>query len=321
MMKLKGHLLFLMALLLVLIWQLASWMERPVLGIESEIIPVARLLASRQQSIEPNLPTALRFDIAYFNVSGMRLRDAPSRLVAPKACTYLISGNFSWTQPFSGRSYLYFAVNGRERIAIVEGLEDMNLTTLYPLRGGDYVEMFAYYTGAGPMAVRSIPDHSPSFSMACVAPYLEGAAAPVTRGSRNNPYLADEYLAFADGLVKVTLVVVDGSELLDRLTAPTTYTAYPGFSWALVEAELICGEGKDLCAGSELTFCLVDSDGWERCEDHLGPLVDNRQVGSENGEAVRLWQGLAFPIGGEVVAVKVTWAGHSLYQWPTFAEG
>lgn len=132
-----------------------------------EAIPYARVSSSQDILVYPEATLAVPFNTIGFN-TGLYNPQHPTRLTATQDCLYLIVGQFSWTQPYLGRGFLYIVTNGQARIAIVEGLEDQSITALHPLQTGEYVELYVYIMGEASMRIRSIPDHSPVLTMVCL---------------------------------------------------------------------------------------------------------------------------------------------------------
>lgn len=133
----------------------------------------ARVYNSGNLSIAHNTVTALTFDSERFDTDGLHSTASnTSRLTAPVAGIYFVSGNIRWAANGTGRRDLYIVVNGTTTVAAdsrppVSGADpiDQSISTLVNLAAGDYVELQVYQSSGGALNVEVAGAFSPDFMM------------------------------------------------------------------------------------------------------------------------------------------------------------
>lgn len=95
-----------------------------------------------------------------------------SRLTATTAGKYHISGTLFFANNTTGARGLQILLNGATNIAIVRiptvagtDVPALNISTVYDLAAGDYVELIAYQTSSGALNVTASGNQSPEFMM------------------------------------------------------------------------------------------------------------------------------------------------------------
>lgn len=143
--------------------------------------PSARVARSTNQSIPALTQTAVIFDTTRFDTNGLFSLGTPTRLTCPvgQGGKYQITGEVRMAPDASPAfNYVLFIVlNGVTFIAtdleplspIANSTTGLNLTTLYDLAPGDFVELHILHGAAGPVDVQSNAQFSPEFMMARVA--------------------------------------------------------------------------------------------------------------------------------------------------------
>jgi hypothetical protein len=124
--------------------------------------------------------TCLPFDSEWSDVPGWHSTATnPSRITVGLAGWYLISGTAQWpTSTVTGQRYTSINYNGTVEIANQGGSTTalanvllQNVTTLYYLNAGDYVELCVYReTDASAMSIEVLPQRSPIFTLARIGP-------------------------------------------------------------------------------------------------------------------------------------------------------
>ena len=131
----------------------------------------ARVSRGAQQTISNNTVTSLAFDTeTYDNGSMHSTVTNNSRLTAATTGYYIITGGVSWTANAVGIRQLTVFLNGTTTIqstyvtATAALGVDQNISTLYKLTAGDYVELQVYQNSGGNLDVSRSSDYSPIFS-------------------------------------------------------------------------------------------------------------------------------------------------------------
>lgn len=136
--------------------------------------PAVRVYHTSAQALANGTATALAFNSERFDTGSMHDTAAnTTRLTAPSAGKYLIIGHvrFATSGDTTNRS-LWVRLNGTTAIGEVEapaggGTQPlkMNVTTLYQLNAGDYVELVALQNTGGALNIDVIANSSPEFMM------------------------------------------------------------------------------------------------------------------------------------------------------------
>ena len=125
------------------------------------------------QSIPDATDTALAFNQERFDTSALHdVSTNSSRLTAPNAGKYVISGNVRFAGNATGFRQVYIRLNGGVSIAFIRHLPVaagtdtvLALSTLYELAVNDYVELVVNQSSGGALNVNSSGNHSPEFMM------------------------------------------------------------------------------------------------------------------------------------------------------------
>lgn len=114
----------------------------------------------------------LTFDSERYDNDGIHSTSSnTSRLTCQTAGVYLISLNIAFASNSSGRRQGYIQLNGATLIAVddrtaVNGAATrLNITKIYSLSAGDYLEAYAYQNSGGNLNVSASGNYSPEFSM------------------------------------------------------------------------------------------------------------------------------------------------------------
>lgn len=117
--------------------------------------PRARVFRTTAQTIAHNTPTALSFNASRF-VEGVTFSlEQPTRLTIATDGLYMLVAAVRWAQNDAGIRQVALQVNGTAQIAVARtgapvgtyGVHDVS--TLWPLEAGDYVEVIAFQTSGG----------------------------------------------------------------------------------------------------------------------------------------------------------------------------
>lgn len=136
------------------------------------VIHGARVYHNTAQTIATGVTTALAFNAERYDTGGVHstVTDT-SRLTAPAAGVYVITGHVTWAANATGNRTLYLMVNGTTNIAIQRGVSpeaaawSQSIATLFELQAGDYVELVVRHTADVSLAVASVANSSPEFAM------------------------------------------------------------------------------------------------------------------------------------------------------------
>jgi hypothetical protein len=116
--------------------------------------------------------TALTFDTERYDSDSIHSTVSnTSRLVAPLAGRYLITGMMRYAAAANNTRYAQIRLNGttfiasNSLIAAVSDNHDLSVATIYQLAAGDYVELIAYQNSGGSVNVVASGNFSPEFAM------------------------------------------------------------------------------------------------------------------------------------------------------------
>lgn len=110
-------------------------------------------------NVSSGTATAMRFFLADFNqgslFSGPTCYTAASKLTVPQAGLYLISGGVAWPSNATGNREIALQLNGSttlvadQRPAVNGAVTEQNVSTVYRLGAGDYIEEIVTQTSGG----------------------------------------------------------------------------------------------------------------------------------------------------------------------------
>jgi len=149
---------------------------RTNLGAAADAAPAAGVYHNAAQSIGNFVTTALAFNSERFdNASLHDTATNNSRLTAPVAGLYQITGCMEWASGAGSLRAIGLRVNGTTIIAvdysgpIGGGLATaQSISALYKLAAGDYVELVVLQDSGGALNVNASGNYSPEFAMARV---------------------------------------------------------------------------------------------------------------------------------------------------------
>lgn len=140
-------------------------------------LPAARAFHSASQSIAASNDTILAFNSERFDTAALHGTTTDnSRLTAPISGIYYITAHVAWASNDSGLREVSLKKNGATVIArsqvpaVTSAGTRQELSTLYRLLAGDFVEVEVYQESGGALNVSSDPQWTPEFTMAWVAP-------------------------------------------------------------------------------------------------------------------------------------------------------
>jgi hypothetical protein len=145
-------------------------------------IPGARVRhAASAVTVTNNATAVLSYDTSDFNVGGVFSTTQPTRMTAPVAGRYLITASVRWASNSAGRRALALELNGtaaqiaRSNVSpYLQGAAAFNpeqtVGSVYQLKAGDYVEVWAYQNSGAPLDLQSTVDNGITFSMVWIAP-------------------------------------------------------------------------------------------------------------------------------------------------------
>lgn len=132
----------------------------------------ARVYSSSAQSISNSSETAINLDSERYDYGSFHdTVTNNTRLTAPVAGIYHISGSLQYAVNGTGVRVVYIRLNGTTDIAAQTAPSSsassigMSLDTLYYLNAGDYVELTAYQTSGGNLNVNSSGNYTPEFAI------------------------------------------------------------------------------------------------------------------------------------------------------------
>lgn len=173
---------------------------------------------STVQTIPNNLVQRVSFDTELFDSGSVWDNTQPTRLVAPEAGLYAISGYVTFLSNTTGRRLLFLTVNntseiGRSEVATQNqpgGGHSVTVSALWSLNAGDYVELWVYQniTGGGSLDIIQVG----------VGPLLGmGKCSSALGGGPGGGNVATDTL----WNVKGDLAVATGPDAADRLGVGT----------------------------------------------------------------------------------------------------
>lgn len=140
----------------------------------------ARLIRTTNQTVPSFLLTAVSFTSAQWDTDACFSPGQPTRLTCRTSGTYLIQGSVQFAANGQGPRDLGLRLNGEtfivgQRNASVgpSSPSDMNITAVYRMTAGDYVEFTVnhYATPSGTnLDLVAASDFSPRFAMVRIAP-------------------------------------------------------------------------------------------------------------------------------------------------------
>jgi hypothetical protein len=144
-------------------------------------IPGARVRRVAAFTVQDNVTAVLSYDTTDFNVGGAFSAAQPNRMTATVAGRYLITASVRWASNSAGRRALALEVNGTAaqiaRSNVSPFLQagaafnpEQTVETVYQLKAGDYVEVWAFQNSGGPLGLQSPVDNGITFSMVWIAP-------------------------------------------------------------------------------------------------------------------------------------------------------
>jgi hypothetical protein len=132
----------------------------------------ARVYNDADQTATSGVALFLPFNKERYNNGGVHSTVTnPSRLTATATGVYLITGHILFPWNATGYRELALLLN---RIAILDidgrtadasNPQGLRVSTLYHLSAGDYVELRAYQTSGGDLAVKALGNYSPEFAL------------------------------------------------------------------------------------------------------------------------------------------------------------
>jgi len=137
--------------------------------------PRARVFRTTAQTIAHDTPTALSFSASRF-VEGVTFSlGQPTRLTIATDGLYMLVAAVRWAQNDAGIRQVALQVNGTAQIAVARTVAPVgtygvhDVSTLWPLEAGDYVEVFVFQTSGGNL------DISPFSAPHAIAPEFTAA--------------------------------------------------------------------------------------------------------------------------------------------------
>jgi len=131
----------------------------------------ARIYHNANQSLSTTTSTLLIFNSERYDTNGMH-SGSSGQLYCNIAGKYIISGNARFASDNAGDRMLIIYLNGTTAIGLqrVEAVEvaehtTINVSTIYELEVGDYVELWAYQASGGDLNVEVAANYSPEFMM------------------------------------------------------------------------------------------------------------------------------------------------------------
>jgi hypothetical protein len=144
-------------------------------------LPGARVRLTAATTVNHNSTAVLTYDAVDFNVGGVYAAASPTRLTAHATGRYLIMASARWGANSSGRRTIALVVthNGAQR-QIARTNESAYATTVlaleqtaqavFPLKAGDYVEVWAYQDSGGPLPLLTNVEDGVTFTLEWLAP-------------------------------------------------------------------------------------------------------------------------------------------------------
>lgn len=150
-------------------------------------MPNVRVRRAAATNINNNTATAISFDTELWDVGGFHDNAVnPSRLIAPITGLYYIQATAGFAAAATGIREAWIAFNGtgtaiadESEAGSAAGASTFNMSTIYRLSKGQYVELFVFQTSGGALALSVFNDYAPSMTMVRLGGYTnEGVANP-----------------------------------------------------------------------------------------------------------------------------------------------
>lgn len=132
----------------------------------------ARVFNSGAQTLSNGLTTVLTFDSERWDTLDYHVGGALTRLTVPAGAAgkYIATGHVEFAASTVGLRILYLRVNGltyaQQGAPAETGLgNQISVATLLSLAVGDYVELAAYQSSGGNLAVNPVPNSSPELAL------------------------------------------------------------------------------------------------------------------------------------------------------------
>lgn len=139
-------------------------------------VPAARVYRTLPQTIPNTTATVIAFGPERYDNDGIHDSAAnTSRLTAPVSGIYQITGQIAWAANATGVRQLKVTLNGATDIAVItasitaDAAHRQQITTLYKLEFGDYVELAVYQSSGGNLNVDAVGNYTPCFMLVKVA--------------------------------------------------------------------------------------------------------------------------------------------------------
>ena len=143
-------------------------------GLNTPLMGVgARVYNSANISINDSTTTALTFDTERFDTDAIHSTSSNmGRLTCTQAGKYMITAHVRYATNSTGTRQTAIRLNGTTNIAVdtragntSSNICQVNITTIYNLAVGDYVEATAFQNSGGALNVEASSANSPEFGM------------------------------------------------------------------------------------------------------------------------------------------------------------
>jgi hypothetical protein len=141
-----------------------------------DVRPACRAFNSANISTTTAVTKTLTFDSERRDNASMHDTSVnPSRITAPIAGMYLVTGHIQWTDNAAGRRLIAIKLNGGTYYAIDDHLSSSvsqhnSISTVLFLNAGDYVELDVAQSSGGNLNVETVAAYSPEFAAAYLGP-------------------------------------------------------------------------------------------------------------------------------------------------------
>ena len=138
--------------------------------------PAARAFDSNGQSIPHSTVTILGFDSETFDTASLHdTTTNNSRLTAPIAGIYQITGNVRWDTNNVGTRFLTITVNGNRTanswMQATQGAQtDQIVTTIRQMAPGDIAELAGFQNSGGALSITDFGESDPYLAMSWIGP-------------------------------------------------------------------------------------------------------------------------------------------------------
>jgi hypothetical protein len=122
-------------------------------------IPSARVENTTGLNTATSTDTLVSYNTETFDTAGLHSSDNPSRLTAPVAGTYQVTGQIEWDSVANGYRFLIIRRNGTTRSGVslipvsTANFVYQQVTSLVKMNAGDYVELVIRQTSGGNLDV------------------------------------------------------------------------------------------------------------------------------------------------------------------------